>query len=198
MVRRRRWWCKWSATAMVVVGRDQTRHYYYNCCTTTYCRRRRRRHRLRHRHPTTVKNPNLNCGGGKRGRRGRRLSVRVSAHAPARQKSVAGDPVALLRGRFLNLAGLCGATAADAATAAVFALIALRVRVGQLGAYAAAFNTSLGGEGRERDMDGGGRTDPPWTRCRARWCVVSVVRRVSVCVFENPRRAAAPHGALTV
>lgn len=115
VVRRRRWWCKWSAAAMVVVGRDQTRHYYYNCCITTYCRRRRRRRRLHHRHPTTGKNPNLNCGGEKRGRRGRRLLVRVSAHAPARQNSVAGLPVALPRRRFLNLVGLYGASAAIAA-----------------------------------------------------------------------------------
>jgi len=149
--------------------------------TTTYCRRRRRRRRRR---PTTGENPTLTRGDGGRG--GRRLSGRVSVRAPARQNSVAGPPVALPRGRFLNLAGLCGATAADAAT--------LRVRVGPLGACAAAFNTSLGGERRgTRYSVGGGRTDPPWTRCRARWSVASVVRRV--CFGKS---SAAPYAARTV
>lgn len=81
----RRWWCKWSAAAMVIVGRDQTRHYYYDCCTI-----------LQPPPPTTAKNPTAFWG------QNGRLSRRVLASALALQNRVAGPPVALPRGRFLN------------------------------------------------------------------------------------------------
>jgi len=166
---------------MVVVGRDQTRHYYYNCCTILQL--------------TAAADATATRGGG--GCSGRRLAGRVSARAPARQNSVAGPPVALPRGRFLNLVGLCRATAADATTA--FAPIAFYACV----CWAAR---RMRGRVQYNARGGGGTRYGRWWSDRSAAVdeVQSAMVRgecgatcVSVFVFENPRLAA-PHAAHTV
>jgi len=161
VVRRRRW-CKWSAAAMVIVGRDQTRHYYYNCCTI-----------LQLPPPTTAKNPTAlgaerssvatgvgACACAPKSRRGPSCCTPAGTVFESRAGLLAGPPPTL---RSLR-----------------------RSPYAPLGRSARARPRSIHRVGGVRDVEGyvivgGGRTDPPRTRC-ARWCVANVVRRVCVCV----------------
>lgn len=135
VVRRR--WCKWSAAAMVVVGRDQTRHYYYNCCTIL---------QPPPPPPTAAKNPTAFLGG-------RTVVCRVTgvgacACAP---KSRRGPSCCTPAGTVFE--SPARALAGPPPTRCVRASIALRA----FGACAAAFNTS-----RERG-GGGERESRRWT-----------------------------------